>query len=195
MRNHKGIGIVFPYSFFLKPHRSINPDTSVACYGIDCQLMLLGKRAGEDVRASGADGCSGKYVPSVMLFAVYPAPAHVGGQRVCRKPPFPAVPPLDECRRGKRCGGMHRGERMAVAVVGAVFPDAVLQGIRDACRGKGGECPLFQPFPVFLNQYGGQSCHGKQYRSHIARCAHRLARTADLDLLGGKRKRKEEQDV
>ena len=102
--------------------------------------------------------------PSCFL-AVYPAPAHVGGQHVCRKPPFPAVPPLDECRRGKRCGGMHRGERMAVAVVGAVFPDAVLQGIRDACRGKGRECPLFQPFPVFLNQYGGQSCHGKQYRS------------------------------
>ena len=83
---------------------------------------------------------------------------------------------------------------MAVAVVGAVFLMLYFRAYVTPAVARAENAPC-STLPSLLNQYGGQSCYGKQYRSHIARCAHRLARTADLDLLGGKRKRKEKQDV
>ena len=64
---------------------------------------------------------------------------------------------------------------MVVTPVGTLFLYDIFQGIGDTQCGGPCKDTLFQPLPVFVEQDGGQTCHGKQYGSHIARSAYGLA--------------------
>ena len=88
------------------------------------QIVFLGERACENIRASRSDGRSCRNVPPVVLLAESAAPSHVCGKHVCRRAEFPSVAPLHESCVGKQDAGVRRRKRVVVASVGALFLDS-----------------------------------------------------------------------
>ena len=72
------------------------------------QIVFLGERACENIRASRSDGRSCRNVPPVVLLAESAAPSHVCGKHVCRRAEFPSVAPLHESCVGKQDAGVGR---------------------------------------------------------------------------------------
>ena len=166
---------LYPGSGASELHRHVKAAVSVSRHRTEGEMVFVGKGAGEYQRTSRTDYGSGRHIPPVVLLSVYPAPSHVGGQHIGRNTPFPSVAPLDEGGGGKRNRCVHGGERMVVTPVGTLFLYDIFQGIGDTQCGGPCKDTLFQPLPVFVEQDGGQTCHGKQYGSHIARSAYGLA--------------------
>ena len=110
----------------------------IACNGTDRQILLRGKRTGKNVSASGSESSSRRYVPPVVSLGVCPAPSYIGGNRIGRNSPFPAIAALDKRCSCKRYRGMHGWKRMFVATVRTLFLDQIFQSVchtysRNAC--------------------------------------------------------------
>ena len=123
----------------------------------DRQVMLRGKRTGENVGASGSESGSRHYVPPVVLLGIRPAPSHIRGNRVCRDSPFPTIAPLDKRCSRKGYRGMHRRKRMIVTAVRTLFLDQIFQSVCHTYSRNSCQSALLQSLPVLQHQHGGRA--------------------------------------
>lgn len=60
------------------------------------QVVLLGKRTGEDIGTADTHGGSGGHIPPVVLLGIRAAPSYIGRYGIRRDTPFPTVTALDK---------------------------------------------------------------------------------------------------
>ena len=116
----------------MEPHRGLEGDGGVESgmftiddRGSEGEVVFPGEGTGEDVGASCPDDGSCGYVPPIMFFGIGASPTDISGDQIGRCAPFPTVTTLEKGGSLKGYGGVGRGKRVVVAVVGTFFFDGV----------------------------------------------------------------------